>query len=226
MGIETEVELETEPGDEQESPDICNGDAEEPSARLSAKTGDLADELDADAAPGGTQFGGTGERPRSRRSTRRIVAFGVLPALALVLALSAGFLKWQDASVRDAGDARTASVQSAKDSTVAILSYRPDTVERDLDAARDRLTGGFRDSYSALIRDVIIPGAKQRQISTVATAPAAASVSAEPDHAVVMVFVNQTTTVGTDAPTDTASTVRVALDKVDGHWLVSQFDPI
>lgn len=225
MDIKTEFEPEAETGNEQESPDICNGHAVELSAQLSARTEDLTDELDA-AAAGENQSNGTGERPRRRGSKRRIVAFGVLPGLAFVLTLSGAFLKWQDASVRDAGDARTGSVQSAKDSTVAILSYRSDTVEKDLGAARDRLTGTFRDSYSALIRDVVIPGAEQRQISTVATTPAAASVSADPDHAVVIVFVNQATTMGTDAPTDTASTVRVALDKVDGRWLVSKFDPI
>jgi Mce-associated membrane protein len=40
------------------------------------------------------------------------------------------------------------------------------------------------------------------------------------------VFVNQTTTVGDGAPTDTTSSVRVSLDKVSGIWLVSGFDPI
>jgi Mce-associated membrane protein len=32
--------------------------------------------------------------------------------------------------------------------------------------------------------------------------------------------------VGHDAPTDTASSVRVALDKIDGRWLISKFDPV
>jgi Mce-associated membrane protein len=41
-----------------------------------------------------------------------------------------------------------------------------------------------------------------------------------------LVFVNQTSIVGTDAPTDTASSVRVGLDKVDGQWLISSFEPI
>ena len=44
---------------------------------------------------------------------------------------------------------------------------------------------------------MVIPGAKEKQISAVATVPAAASVSAEPNHAVVLVFVNQTVVVGT-----------------------------
>jgi Mce-associated membrane protein len=56
--------------------------------------------------------------------------------------------------------------------------------------------------------------------------PAAASVSADPGHAVVLVFVNQTVTMGTGVPTDTASSVRITLDKVDGRWLISKFDPV
>lgn len=169
--------------------------------------------------------------PGTRKATRRInwarvSAYGVLPGVALVLAMAAGFLKWQDSSVRGADLSRVESVQAARDATVALLSYRPDTVEHDLGAVRDRLTGEFKDSYTSLTRDVVIPGAKQRQISAVATVPAAASVSADLNHAVVLLFVNQTTTVGTSAPTDTASSVRVTLDKIDGRWLISGFDPV
>jgi Mce-associated membrane protein len=43
---------------------------------------------------------------------------------------------------------------------------------------------------------------------------------------VVLVFVNQTVIVGQDAPTDTASAVRVTLDKVGDRWLISSFDPV
>jgi Mce-associated membrane protein len=166
------------------------------------------------------------EKPKRRIQWARVFAFGVLPAVALILALGAGYLKWMDNSVRDSENARDASVQAAKDSTTALLSYKPDTVEQQLNAARDLLTGEFRDSYTSLTNDVVIPGAKQKQIAAVATVPAAASVSAKPNHAVVLVFVNQTVIVGQDAPTDTASSVRVTLDKIGDRWLISKFDPV
>lgn len=156
----------------------------------------------------------------------RLLAFAVLPGLALLLAVGASFLKWQDGLARDSGIARIESVSVAKDSTIAMLSYQPDTVEKDLGAARDRLTGTFKDSYTQLTRDVVIPGAKQKHISAVATIPAAACVSATPTHAVALVFVNQTVVIGTDHPTDTASSVRVTLDKIGGRWLISGFDPV
>jgi Mce-associated membrane protein len=156
----------------------------------------------------------------------RAIVYVVLPALALLLASAAGFLKWQDGSARDAVMARTESVRAATDSTIALLSYKPDTVEKDLDAARGRLTGTFLNAYTSLTHDVVIPGAKQKQISAAATVPAAASTSATENHAVVLLFVDQTVIMGQDAPTDTASSVRVTLDKVGGRWLISQFDPV
>lgn len=166
----------------------------------------------------------TGVAGRVRWS--RTIAYGVLPGLALLVASAAGFLKWQDASLRDAGVARAESVRVATDSTIALLSYKPDTVEKDLEAARGRLTGTFLNAYTSLTHDVVIPGAKQKQISAVATVPAAASTSATENHAVVLLFVNQSVIVGQDAPTSTASSVRVTLDKVGGRWLISQFDPV
>lgn len=167
---------------------------------------------------------------RKRRISRikwsRVLVFWVLPAVAMMIAAAAGYLKWQDARVRDSAVAGIESVAAAKDSTVAILSYQPDTVDKDLTAARDRLTGKFKDSYTQLVHDVVMPGARKDHISAIATVPAAASVSTTPNHAVVLVFVNQTVTVGNDAPTDTASTVRVTLDKSGGRWLISSFDPV
>ena len=166
------------------------------------------------------------EKPKRKIQWARVVAFGVLPAIALLLALGAGYLKWMDNSVRNDESARDESLKAAKDSTIALLSYKPETVEQQLHAARDLLTGDFRDSYTSLTNDVVIPGAKQKQISAVATVPAAASVSANPRHAVVLVFVNQTVIVGQDAPTDTASSVRVTMDKVGDRWLIAKFDPV
>jgi Mce-associated membrane protein len=170
-----------------------------------------------------------GSRPPSpRRGIRwsRAIAHGLLPALAFLIAMSAGYLKWQDASIRDAQAAHPEAVQAAIDSTVALLSYRPETVEKDLEAAKIRLTGTFLDAYTSLTRDVVIPGAKQKQVSANATVAAASLTSETADHAAVLLFVNQTVIVGQSAPTNTASSVRVTLDKIDGRWLISQFEPV
>jgi Mce-associated membrane protein len=184
---------------------------------------DLAEPGDA-ADSGGGADGGAGARRRLLR--RPVFVYGMAALLVLAPALGASVLKYWDSSARNSQIARTESVEAARESVVAMLSYQPENVEGQLAAAQDRLTGEFRDSYAGLTRDVVIPGAKQKRISTVANVPAAASVSATPDHAVVLVFVNQSAIVGSDAPTDTASSIRVTLDKIDGRWLISGFDPI
>jgi Mce-associated membrane protein len=193
--------------------------------------GSTATDTDAANAQGDTDTDGASRHPTRASRKRRVgwsgvLTRGVLPGVALVLAVAAGFLKWVDGSARQSDLAGIASVQAASESTVALLSYKHDTVDNDVAAARERLTGNFKDSYNSLTRDVVIPGAKQKQISTVATVPAAASVSATENHAVVLVFVDQTLTMGNAAPTDTASSVRATLDKIAGRWLISQFDPI
>lgn len=166
------------------------------------------------------------ESRRRRRSLTHKFIVGLLPAALLVLALVAGFLKWQVGSRQTEIEASTESVRAASEGTVALLTYKPDSVDTDLVAARDNLTGDFLEAFTTLTDDVVIPGAKQQRIFSTATVSAAASVTASSHHAVVLVFVNQTTTVADDPPTETASTVKVTLDRVEDRWLISNFAPI
>ena len=211
-------------GDESSLDDLAERDdlADEAEAADEADLLDVdeteASEAAADAAAAQVERG-------SRFSGSRLLVVA-LPALALIIALGVGYLKWLDGAARESLAAAEASVRAASESTIAILSYKPETVDRDLKAAAERLTAGFRQQYTQLVNDVVAPGAKQQHITAVATVPAAASVSATGKHAVVLVFVDQTTTIGNDAPTQTTSSVRVSLENVDGRWLISQFDPV
>ncbi|WP_142245536.1 hypothetical protein [Mycobacterium sp. IS-836] len=168
------------------------------------------------------------EEPDTRRpiAWTRVLAYGVFPGLALLLALAAGYFKWVNGSADALALARTESARVASEDAVALLSYQADSADKELGAARDRLTGEFKDAYTTLTREVVIPGAKERHISAVAKVSAAAPVSATANHAVVLLFVNQTVTIGNGAPTDTQPVIRVTLDKVNGRWLVSHFDPV
>ena len=157
----------------------------------------------------------------------RVLGYGILPGLALVLALVAGFSKMAGVvGSQRRKIARTESLAAAQDSTIAILSYQADSVEKSLVAARDRLTSPYKDAYTKLTDDVVIPGATKDHVSVTATIPAAASVSATPRHAVVTLFVDQAAAIGTNAPTVTESSIRVTLEKISGRWLISGFDPI
>jgi Mce-associated membrane protein len=183
-----------------------------------------------DSENGDTTLDAAGAQPSRRkrrdRSWRRAVAYGLLPALAMLVTVAAAYLKWEVLRFQAIDRSATESVAVAQDTAVSMLSYHSDTVERDLGAALDRMTAKFRASYVQLTHDVVIPGARQRHISAEATVKAAASVRAQPDHADVMLFIDQNITIGQDPPTTSASSIHVTLDKVDDRWLVTAFDPV
>jgi Mce-associated membrane protein len=158
---------------------------------------------------------------------KKSVVFGVVPLVAILLAAGAGFLKWQEGSVTSAGAAGVEATQAGKDATIALLSYDPATVDTKLvAAAHNLLTGEFQAAYTSLVTDVVIPGAKEKRISAVATVPAVSLMSASRDHAQLLAFVDQTVVIGAGAPTATASSVQVTMDRVNGRWLVSKFQPV
>jgi Mce-associated membrane protein len=156
----------------------------------------------------------------------RILVLGVLPAVALVLALAAAVFKWQIASSTGVERARTESVQAARDITVEMLSYQPDKVEQQLHTARERMTGEFLGIYTAMIENAVIPGAKSQGVTAFAEVPQAGSVSASLDHAEVLLYLDQTVTVAQKPPQKTVSTVRVTMVNEDGRWLMSKFEPV
>lgn len=185
-------------------------------------------DLDTDGHPQENQ-GAIEEQPvRSRRRIKWkwLLTYIAIPSVAMGLALGAGYLKWRVATLRESQLAATESVRAASDSAIALLSYKPETVQQDLEAARSRLSGQFSDTYTSLTRDVVIPGAQQKHIAATATVPAATSLSSSTTYAQVLLFVDQTITIGNDAPTKTTSSVRVTLEKIDNRWLISQFDPV
>jgi Mce-associated membrane protein len=221
----TEMSGDNEPAADESSDDDL---AESDDLADAAEAADEADLLDGEDESADIEEIGeddAADRQGARFSWGRLLV-AALPALALILALGVGYLKWLDGSARESRAAAEQSIRAASDSTIAILSYKPETVDQELKAAADRLAEPFRQQYSQLVNDVVAPGAKQQHISAVATVPAAASVWATGKQAVVLVFVDQTTTIGTDAPTQSTSSVRVSLSKVDGRWLITQFDPV
>jgi Mce-associated membrane protein len=161
-----------------------------------------------------------------RRSVNwsRVLVYGLLPGLALLLAMSAGMLKWKDSSIRDLDAARSQSVSAARDSAVAVLTFRFDTVDRDVAATRERLTGKFLTTYTQQTQDERIPSAKLHQEIATANVSGAAPESVTPNRAVVLVFVDQIVKIGDSPPVASEYDVRVTLDKVGERWLVSDFD--
>ncbi len=54
------------------------------------------------------------------------------------------------------------------DGAVAILSYTPENVDRDLAVAATLLTGDFLDTYTRLADTVVAPAAKEKRVTMLA----------------------------------------------------------
>ncbi|MFD4183441.1 twin-arginine translocation pathway signal [Rhodococcus sp. NPDC058514] len=159
-------------------------------------------------------------------SARRRLTLG-LTAAVLVLTALAGFLyitAYRPDQRIDDG-ARAEAQRAAADGAVALLTYTPETAFANMAAARELLTGDFRDYHDRLARTVIVPAAMDKKISATATVTATGMTSLSEDSAAVLVFLDQsTTTPEQQAPTITSVGAEVELQKVDGRWLISAFD--
>lgn len=176
----------------------------------------------------GPAAGDSADSGKVVRSTRltHVLIYGLLPGLALILALAAGFLHWHDASIRDGDRVRRESVKAAQDCAVAMMSFRPDTIEKNPESTRACLTVGFQQTYARVVHDALSAYVKQNQVSAVAHISAAAPVSASENHATVLLFVDQALTAPNFQPMQANSSIRLTLDKIAGHWLIAGFDRV
>jgi Mce-associated membrane protein len=118
-------------------------------------------------------------------------------------------------------------ISAASDGTVALLSYTPDTLDKDFASARSHLAGDFLSYYNQFTQQIVAPAAKQRALKTTAHVMRAAVSQLRPDSAIVLVFVDQsTTTKDTPDPSLAASSVLVSMVRVNGNWLITKFEPV
>lgn len=159
--------------------------------------------------------------------TRGVIAAFLAGALALSALLVIGFggYRYWDADQRE--KAGEQALEAANKAVPAMFSYEYTTVDTELPKAADMLSPAFREDYLGLINQAIVPGAKEKQLTVLATAQAGGVVESDRDRAVVMLFLNQVTT-GKDSPegTTTGSRVRVALDRDGDRWLVDAVTPV
>lgn len=177
-------------------------------------------------------IGATPDRPQRdlRRFVRSLKPVPVM--LVLFLGISGGVAGWlyftqyrPDQQI-DPGVAR-AAVTAAAEGTVALLSYSPDTLDKDFASARTHLAGDFLTYYNQFTQQTVAPEAKQKSLKTIAHVKSAAISELHPDSAVVLVFVDQSTT-SKDNP-DPAIAPRSALvtmARLNGKWLITKFDPV
>lgn len=153
----------------------------------------------------------------------------VLISLLLVSAGAAAWLyvKQYRPDQQTNASVANAVVNSASDGTVALLSYSPDSLDKDFAAAKSHLSGDFLSYYNQFTEQIVAPAAKQKSLKTNARVLGAAVQELHPDSAVVLVLVDQSTTSKDNPdPAMSSSSVLVSLTKVNGTWLITKFEPV
>jgi Mce-associated membrane protein len=169
----------------------------------------------------------------SSPTRRSLPTIPLIPAALVLGLLAAGglagwlyFAQFRPDTQTDNAVAQSA-VNAARDGTVALLSYKPDTLNQDFAAAKSHLTGDFLNYYDQFTKEVVTPAAQTKGVTTTAQVAGAAVSELNPDKAVVLVFINQaTTSKERPDPAMASSSAKVSLAKVHGDWLITKFDPL
>ncbi|MFV0495491.1 hypothetical protein [Mycobacterium sp.] len=232
--------------------DVHTGDALEDLAPADADFLDVADASDitditdviAVPVPDDTRTGATevlAPAGRSARPTlnrpgafwqRRIYVGPVSLVLAVLLVATGCSATWLYAQYyrpdqQTSHAVRRAAIDAATDGTVALLSYSSDTLEQDFAAARSYLSGDFLSYYKQFTQQIVMPSATQKSLKTSARVVRAAAQELYPTSAVVLLFVDQSTTDNDDStPAMEARSVVVNLALIDGKWLITKFTPV
>ena len=180
----------------------------------------------ADESSEGTEASGTSE-PRAHRKVK------VVPIVLILLLLISGgaaawlyFKQYRPDKLTDASVASTVA-NAASDGAVALLSYSPDSLDKDFANAKSHLSGDFLSYYNQFTEQIVAPAAKQKSLKTNARVLGAAVQELHPDSAVVLVLVDQSTSSKDNPdPAMSSSSVLVSMARVNGNWLITKFDPV
>jgi Mce-associated membrane protein len=166
-------------------------------------------------------------RPRMLRNVK------VVPVILVLLLLISGgaatwlYVKQYRPNQQTGPDVARAVVSAASDGTVALLSYSPESLDKDFATAKSHLAGDFLSYYNQFTEQIVAPAAKQKSLKTTAHVMGAAVSELHPDAAVVLVFVDQSTTSkDRPDPSMSASSVLVSMTRVNSNWLITKFDPV
>ncbi|MFF4488720.1 hypothetical protein ACFY0F_19860 [Streptomyces sp. NPDC001544] len=174
----------------------------------------------------------TGAAPPPSRRWLLTVVLGALLVIALAVVCLLG---WQYREGRRAEAARDAALTAARKAAPVVLSYDYRHLDQDFARARERLTGHFRDEYRKTTTTVVGPTARKYHGVVRATVaepasggvPAASVISASPDRAVVLLFVNQVTqSTRVSGSRLDLNRVRMTMTRTSGGWKVSAVDAL
>ncbi len=118
-------------------------------------------------------------------------------------------------------------VKAASDGAVALLSYSPDTLDRDLSNAKSRVSESYLAYYQQFADQIVGPAAQRGRVTTTATVVRAAVAELHSSSAVVIMFIKlKTASKEKPEPIVTSSTLRVTVIKAKSSWLIEKFETV
>lgn len=198
----------------------------DPHAEPNLTEAEPADDATIDTVTGDRQNSGTSRWTHRQRATLLLGLQAVMATASVALASWMYFFESRpDHEIGRA--AENAALSAATTGTIALLSYSPDNLDRDLTSAKSHLTGDFLAYYTHFTDQVVAPAAKKKAVKTTAQVTKAAVSQMHPDVAVALLFINQTTT-SSDHPEPwmETSSVLVTVNRVNSNWLIAKFEPV
>jgi Mce-associated membrane protein len=172
------------------------------------------------------ESGRSGRWIRAGLARWRVILIVGLTAVAVGLAAGVYYFQYRTDRQIDTTAAATAK-KAAEDGTIAVLSYSPQTLSDDITKAKSYLTGDFLKYYTHFTDQIFAAAAQQQQVTTTASVERAAVSDLHPDSAVVLLFVDkESSSRDKPAPETKPATVRATMKKVNGSWLIAQFEPL
>ncbi|REF37314.1 hypothetical protein [Thermasporomyces composti] len=179
--------------------------------------------------PGETVAQQVGARPSRGSAGRRPLSWRVwlLAALTLVAVLVSAVLGYRVHTARAVETARVQALRAGTDAAEVVLSYDHRRLDRDVARARRLITGRFEREYTRFVRTAVRPVAERTGAVVRAEARAASVVSASSQRVVLVLFVNQTTTLAErPEPRVDLTRVRMTMERVGERWLVSRVEAL
>ncbi len=163
-----------------------------------------------------------------RRCLNRWRSIVLMLLLISTIGFAAGLFYFQYRPDRQTDKAAAhEAIRAASEGAVALLSYSPDSLTRDFENAKWRLTENYQSYYNQFTAKIVAPAAQRGQIATTARVIRAAVSELRQNSAVVLMFIEQkTSSKEKPEPLKTTNSVRVTLLKVKGYWLIDKFDSL
>lgn len=161
---------------------------------------------------------------RAVRNDRLVVVWSVLLAL---LVTGTCWMWRHDRQQDDVDRARTEALGEARAKVATVLSYNFRTVEADIAASTELLTGEAKRQFEATTAQWVVPASVDAHITNTAEVVDAGVVSATEDRVETVVFVTQTTVnKAAREPRISGSRLVVTMTREGDTWLISVMDPI